>query len=379
MSPGAIIQNRVSTVSKSRPGAPGQRQAAGRGRRRITDVEEHPRGGSAQHDQTTTNFSSWAKRREVEGPAAAVSGIVVSQVSKSKRDMGHPAHRGTYMNSNSSVIPAKPKETDLLVPFEIQNIPPQYREYYAIKRNNFFASVQWVREIWNYYLMLDEVWMREFDDLETATDRNLMFPLLLYFNAHAKMRVSIELALSGCLAEARSILRDAIEFVAHAHAMCNDSALQKVWLSKNDGTAALKAFENAFEHHKKSGLFKGLPELHRIWGELSETGSHANISAMSDRFVHITTDKHVEFRLKYSGADPKTWTLMLFGMLLTCSTMEQTLFSDYDGRLKLDIELMQMRAKCDEYKEWLRERLKTQFNIPPPGGIHQPKPTIYRP
>lgn len=126
------------------------------------------------------------------------------------------------MGSNSSAIRAKPEESDLLVQFEIQNIPPQYREYYAKKRNNFFASLQGFREIWSYYLMLDEVWMREFDDLETATDRNLMFPLLLYFNAHAKMRVAIELALSGCLAEARSILRDGIEFVAHAHAMCND-------------------------------------------------------------------------------------------------------------------------------------------------------------
>lgn len=126
-------------------------------------------------------------------------------------------------------------------------------------------------------------------------------------------------------------------------------------------------------------MFQDLPELHKTWGELSETGSHANINALSDRFVHITTDRHVEFRLKYTGGDPKAWALMLFSMLLTCSTMEQTLFSDYDGRLKLDIELMRMRAESDKYKEWLRERLKTRFNIPPPGGIHQPKPTIYRP
>ena len=65
--------------------------------------------------------------------------------------------------------------------------------------------------------MLDKIWMREFADLQTATDSGRMFPLRLYFNAHAKMRVALELAFSGCLAEARSILRDAIEFVARAY------------------------------------------------------------------------------------------------------------------------------------------------------------------
>ena len=280
---------------------------------------------------------------------------------------------------NDPSIPGHPQESDLLVKFEIDNIPADYREYYSTKRNNFFASIQGFRDIWNYYIMLDRIWMREFSDLQTAPDPNQMFPLLLFFNAHAKMRVSIELALSGCLAEARSILRDAVEFVAHAHAMVNDPDLQKIWLNKNDGQAALEAFKDALERHKKAGLFKGLSELHKTWGELSETGSHANLNAMADRFVHITGDQDIEFRLNYTGADPKLWALVLFTMLLTCSTMEQTLFGDYDGRLKLDNQLMRMRAEFERYKEWLRERLKIVLKLEPPGGIHHPKPTIYRP
>ena len=40
------------------------------------------------------------------------------------------------------------EETDkLLHKFEIDNIPTQYREYYGIKRNNFFASIQGFREM----------------------------------------------------------------------------------------------------------------------------------------------------------------------------------------------------------------------------------------
>ena len=96
--------------------------------------------------------------------------------------------------------PSALQDIDLLVRFEIDNIPAEYLEYYKIKRNNFFASIQGFREMWDYYLRLDAVWMREFSDVRTAPDPARMFPRLLYFNAHAKMRVSIELAFSGCMA-----------------------------------------------------------------------------------------------------------------------------------------------------------------------------------
>lgn len=277
--------------------------------------------------------------------------------------------------------PSPLAETDLLVKFEIDNIPDDYRGYYAAKRQNFFASIQSFREMWDLYLRLDAVWLRGIKDLYVATDPNTMFPLLLYINAHAKIRVAIELAFAGCLAEARSILRDAVEFVAHAHAMVGDPELQKTWLSKNDDKAALEAFKDAFERHKKDGLFKGLDELHRVWGQLSETGSHANITALVDRFVQVTDEKHVTFKLNYTGVeDERLWRQSIFGMLLTCSTMLFTFLTDYDSRLKLDDILMRMREECNQVKEQVREWLKVRYKIEPPRGIHAPpKPTIYRP
>ncbi len=130
--------------------------------------------------------------------------------------------------------PTEPKESDLLVPFEIEHLPQDYKEYYLIKRNNFFASIQGFPEMWKYYTMLDAIWLQEISDLKPPSSAAQLFPLMLYINAHAKIRVGIELALSGCLAEARSILRDGIEFVAHAHTMLNRPELQEVWLSKKD-------------------------------------------------------------------------------------------------------------------------------------------------
>ncbi len=193
------------------------------------------------------------------------------------------------------------------------------------------------------------------------------------------MRVAIELAFTGCMAEARSILRDAIEFVAHAHATVSDPELQKKWLSKNNDKAALKAFKEAFEWHKTQGLFKGLDELHRTWKKLSEAGSHASIDALVDRFVPITSDGHIEFRLNYTGVeDTKLWAKSLFSMLLTCFTMEQTFFGDYQQRLKLDDQLVRMRTEFGKYKEKVRRTLIAHFKVEPPGGIFPPpKPTIY--
>ena len=253
-------------------------------------------------------------------------------------------------------------ESDLLVPFEIQNIPREYKEYYLAKRQNFFASVQGFSETFDCYMLLDKIWLREFQDLKVASDLNRMFPLLLYFNAHAKIRVSIELALSGCLAEARSILRDAIEFVAHAHHMLSDPALQMKWLSNNDQQ---KAFKEAFEKNKKAGLFNELDELHKAWGDLSETGSHATINAVCDRFAMVEDGKTFEWQMRYLGIEPRMWGMQLLWMLLVCFTMEQTLFLDYENRLQLDDTLLKMRAEFENRKEQLRRDLIVRYEVPP--------------
>ena len=83
---------------------------------------------------------------------------------------------------------------------------------------------------------------------------NRAFPVMLYINAHAKLRIAIELAFAGCTPEARSILRDAVEFVAHAHHMLDDPMLQTVWLNKLDDE---KAFKSEFWYSKRRDCLRG--------------------------------------------------------------------------------------------------------------------------
>jgi hypothetical protein len=267
----------------------------------------------------------------------------------------------------------QPQESDLLVPFESEHFPAEYKEYYKTKRNNLFASIQGFSKMWKYHVLLDEIWLREFGDLKPPGNANQVFPLVLYFNAHAKIRVSIELALSGCLAEARSILRDAVESVAHAHRMLTDPQLQTVWLNKDQDA---EAFKDACERHKKEGLFTGLEELHRAWGQLSEMGSHTTLNSLCDRLSVVESDDGgQDWRFSYCGVEQRLWAMSLFWILLACFTMEQTFFKDYEGRLKLDHVLVRMRNQFEGYKEQVRKYLKIRYKVKPPAS----KSVVYPP
>jgi hypothetical protein len=107
------------------------------------------------------------------------------------------------------------------------------RDYYRIKRNKFFATIQKCHDLWEFFCKVDEIWKQELSDLVVAQDPDRSLPLALYINAHAKIRVSIELAFSQCMQEARSVLRDAVECGAHAHHMLRDPANLRAWQEKN--------------------------------------------------------------------------------------------------------------------------------------------------
>jgi len=278
--------------------------------------------------------------------------------------------------SSEIVLPApptasNPAEEEFLTRFERENIPSEYKEHYLTKRQNFHVSIEGFPELWNLYILLDKIILREFADLTTRPDLKTLFPLFLYFESHVKIRASMELALSICMPEARSILRDGIEFVAHAHHMLKDPELQKTWLSKNDEA---KAFAAAFEKNKKTGLFDGLEALHKKWGELSETGAHATINAVSQRYVQTQDAKGINFRWNYCGLGSEAWALEIFAMVLTFFEMEKTLYSDYEDRLKLDDALLRMRKEFEVRKETLRRKLIQRFNLKPP-----PSPLIVNP
>ena len=269
------------------------------------------------------------------------------------------------MSTEPIRTPAEPTVDDLLLPFEKQNFPAEYMEYYGLKRNNFFATIQTFRDQWNYYLMLDQIWTQEFRSLSPATDPNTIFPITVYMNAHLKVRIAIELAFAGTLSEARSIMRDAVEYAAHAHHMLKDPALQELWLNKLDDP---KAWDQEFWFNKPTQLFDDLPLLYEVWKQLSTIGSHANIVSMCERFHTVEVDGQTQLNVAYTGVEEKTWVIGLFDLLLNDFMMEEMLFKDYRTRLQFDEKLLTMRAKFEVYKEQLRRSLAARYSLTPPAG-----------
>jgi hypothetical protein len=258
------------------------------------------------------------------------------------------------------------KARDVLVKFEEENLPEEYKEYYATKRNNLFATIEGAPALWAAFILLDKIWIRELQNMRTAIDTSRMFPLILFMNAHAKIRIAMELGLSACLPEAYSISRDAIESVAHGHRMFFDPELQKLWVSKDTDPAALHRFMEEFWYSKEDKLFDGLPELYHLWKQYSEFGSHTNPVSIVSRFVINETPKHLEWRLNYTGVDPRVLIPAVFTMLLAFHVMEGILFNDCLDRLKFDHELVTMRSQFEAEKEKLRRTIIKVFNIPPP-------------
>jgi hypothetical protein len=270
------------------------------------------------------------------------------------------------MKSMRKMMTQETNEKDLLVEFERRHIPDHFKEYYTFKRHNFFATIDQFPHIWNCFMRLDEIVLRELVNMQRASDPNLMFPMVLFLNAHAKMRIAFELACSACLTEAHSILRDAIESVAHANRLASEPKLLKPWLEKNDSEAAKKVFKQEFEHDKANRLFNGLPELHKLWKQCSEFGSHTNLESLISRFTINKTTTDLEFRLNYTGVDPRLLGPALGEMLLVFSEIEKTLFKLFETRLKLDVALADMRDKFDVEKEAARQWVIKTFNIQKP-------------
>lgn len=260
----------------------------------------------------------------------------------------------------------EPADNDILVPFEIQNVPLPYRAYYVTKRHNLLSTIQQFPYIWNGFMRLDAILQREFDDLQRVREPGVMFPTILFMNAHQKLRVAFELGCETCLPEAHSILRDAIESAAHANRLASNPHLLKQWIEKNDNEAAKKVFQQEFEHYKATQLFDGSPELHALWKQFSELGSHTNLNSVVTRFETAETKTDLEFRYNYLGGQPKVFVPALFEMLLACDLVENLVFKLAPGRLQLDPQLVDMRKKFDAEKEATRQIVINTFNLTRP-------------
>ena len=251
-------------------------------------------------------------------------------------------------------------EADLLLPFERQAFRGEYKEFLKIKRGNCFATIQSFPGLWRSFQLLDDIWLRDFADLENPSDVKHMLPIILFMNAHARYRTAFELALSCCIPDAWNVLWSGIESTAHAHKILREPHLAVVWLDKDEGPAENRAYKKAFEESKRESLFstrQGLGVLHKFWSDYSETATHSTVASLGLRFQSEETPTHIRWQLNYFEADQANLAVFLFSLLLCSLHMEDVLYRSFESRLKLDVRLAKMRRAFGQFVERNRQAL----------------------
>ena len=264
--------------------------------------------------------------------------------------------------------PTHPDESDLLLPFERGKLRGDYKEYFKTKRNNFFATIQAFPQLWGCFLLHDDIWLREFDDLGRLQDPNQMLPVSLFIHAHSQSRIALELGFSCCIGEAWNVVRSGIEAVGHACKIMREPHLGPVWLQKEDGPAEAKAFNRAFQQSKKESLFSphyGLGKLYEYWSNFSEWGTHTTVGSLGKRMAFQETATDLNSRLEYFEADRKRLATFLYSLVDASYCMEKAFFGAFT-RLNLDPELAKMRNRFEAQKQATAQRIIRRFRLTPP-------------
>jgi hypothetical protein len=166
-----------------------------------------------------------------------------------------------------------------------------YQEYFKGKRQNFFLSLTAFRPLWDCLQLLNDIWLREFNNLEHLTDQTHLLPKLLFAAAHARFLTAIELGFSSCIGDAYSVLRDGIETVAHAHKIFKEPTAAGAWSAKHQGKAELAAHDKIFKHNKKKNLFPddvpGLRQLYVYYGLFCESATHTSATSIGKSFEDL--------------------------------------------------------------------------------------------
>ncbi len=257
-----------------------------------------------------------------------------------------------------------PLGQDLLLPFEKQSFTPEYSEYFRVKRNNFFATIQAFGHLWKSFSLLDRLFLDEFADVENLRDPAQFLPLLLLIQAHSQFRIASELAFSNALSASGAVLRQSIESTAFAHKLYTRPELGSVWMSKDESKQSAQEFHQAFVSKRRENLFSSHPaleELYSYWCDLSELSSHVNLVSFGKRITTEQSPTHVKWSLSYFEMDRQALAYGLFTVLYVGRLIENLIFAIFEARLQFDDSLANKRKLSSDYLEQVRRELRAEF------------------
>ena len=227
---------------------------------------------------------------------------------------------------------------ELLHDIEKRRLRRAYREYYKIHRNNFFASLAHFPGLWESFMLLDEIFVREFDDMYHMRDEDAVTPLMLFMNGHKQIRTAMELGFAGDSLEAWNTMRMAIDCTYQACKILADPTLGHIWAKgRKEDAPSRKAFTRAFLKDKTEGFETlGLRGLLELWYCFSDW-SHASVDALCRRFGFQEEEPGQQGRtlagVNYLETDEKILALSLQQLLQAGYLIEKEFFKRFQTRL----------------------------------------------
>ena len=261
------------------------------------------------------------------------------------------------------------RDDQFLTRFEQSVFRGHYRDYYKTKQRNFFSTIKNFRSLWESFYALDNIWMREIDDIGKVRDPNQTLPILLFLNAHNKFRIAWELVFSCRIGEAWDTTRGAIESAAHADKILREPDKARIWLSRDDGPAEKEAFDNAFWHRKRANLFpseRGFDELYEYYAHYSDWGTHTNLASVAPRVKTAHTETEYNWQFQYFEIDAAKIAKSIYSVLVVSSEIEKVFFNAFGTRLQFDVQLARMRGDFQRRKKRLANEIIARFNVERP-------------
>lgn len=255
--------------------------------------------------------------------------------------------------------------SELLLPFEQKVFRLEWKSYFEVKRQNWLASIEGFRSLWDLFAQLDEIFHRGLTNCANLRDIDNFIPLLLFIKSHRSIRIVAEIAFATHITEAADLTRSAIECAAIAHKIHREPDMAVVWSCKTDGKAESVSYSNAFEKNKKLNLFPDsypfLAQLHQQYSFFSEFGTHTTIQSLALQYQEAASDTHYKGSVKYVEPDSATIAKFINLLMNVFWLIENAFYDAFSARLSLDYSLEQLRSKFADDKESVRISLVKRF------------------
>src|SRR5260370_13278159 len=268
------------------------------------------------------------------------------------------------VQTGKSSVGVSPSDEDLLLPFEIKCLSLEYKSFLKIKRNKRYATVQMFSTLLICCLLVDQINLEEFSDLDNLREPTQMVPMMLSIQAHSQYRFSFELAFSGALPEAMSLLRNGIECVAVAYKLHGEPNLTSIWVDKYDVEKEEDEYSRYFEFKRKESLFSSRPELiqlYEYWRTFSEEGPHSNVRTLGRRTTFDEAPTHFSWLVNYLETKPRILGSSLLALLHVSHLIEKVVFNIFEQKLEFEEDLLRKRELFSKYHQQVKQELQRKL------------------